>query len=714
MQNEKFTDVHYTDTPNPSIAFRTGLTVYQESLINGQYIGRGWNGQGFLLEPWTQLEPKAYPTPQAFWLEIDGQELLSHWNWEGLTQKNEGDKLTAVVTLKHQVRPVTVKIHTALDGTPILMRWLEITNTGDKPAAISACYPLSGVLHTSGDLGRNLQSGADIHHYSIGYMAEDGWGHEGVFRWEAIKDTGFKIEGRYRRGKHRHPMFAVRDELNGEHFIAQFAWSGGYAFEFDYYGGSHKKVTESNLFFRVGMAAPAPLRVISPGETVKTPEVLIGMVCADFDSAVQAMHDHLRKSFFMPQPKGRCGWIEAAVGPEYELNPELVHQAISTAAQFGAEIFFIDASWYGDVGTTWWTTIGDWNVGNRFPNGLKEFREHAHKEGMLWGLWMEPERLGAKCRTIKEHPEFLGAGYDQKGYEGEDFAGLIDLTNPAAARWMEDQICRVITEYELDFFRLDANFETGIIQWNERHGYIENNAWRYYETLYGIFDRIRERFPDLVIENCSSGGGRTDVGMVRRFSHTWVTDWQPAPRSFSITNGMTIALPPEYVDRQLIGTGMSSNVSAEIDFQARLCLFGRPTIAGILWPLGAKPNPLLIERIKHMVDIHKNFVRPIIDTGRIYHHTPAITQPDPEGIGVIEMASRDKTKAIAGLFALSKFEEKEFTLRLRGLDAGLRYKVTSDNTGSSFETDGSELIYSGLNIRLGTALTSELILAEQI
>lgn len=70
--------------------------------------------------------------------------------------------------------------------------------------------------------------------------------------------------------------------------------------------------------------------------------------------------------------------------------------------------------------------------------------------------------------------------------------------------------------------------------------------------------------------------------MVRRFCHTWVTDWQIAPRSFSITHGMTMALPPESVDR-LIG-GQSGHPAAEFDFQARLLLFVRPTL-GFLRPL---------------------------------------------------------------------------------------------------------------------------------
>src|SRR5690606_20250419 len=140
----------------------------------------------------------------------------------------------------------------------------------------------------------------------------------------------------------------------------------------------------------------------------------------------------------------------------------------------------------------------------------------------------------------------------------------LDLTNPDAARWMEEQISKVITENELEFFRLDYNVgNIGPAIANERDGFVENGYWRYYEALYSIYDRLRERFPDVIFETCASGGGRTDIGMVQRFSHSWVTDWQIAPRAFSITNGMTMALPPEHVDR-LLG-GQNGHTTAELD-----------------------------------------------------------------------------------------------------------------------------------------------------
>ncbi|MBI4553179.1 MAG: alpha-galactosidase, partial [Candidatus Latescibacteria bacterium] len=399
----------------------------------------------------------------------------------------------------------------------------------------------------------------------------------------------------------------------------------------------------------------------------------------------------------------------SGIGPELEITVEWVNHAIDAAADIGAEVFFIDASWYAPPKSNWWSTVGDWSVDRqRFPDGLQPFRDRVHQKGMLWGLWMDAERIAPKSRIVQEHPEWVSVAYDGERRLGD----LLDLTNPDAARWMEEQIVKVIESNELEFFRLDYNVGgLGPGAKTTRHGYVENGYWRYYEALYAIYDRLRTRFPDVVFENCAGGGGRTDIGLVRRFSHTWVTDWQIAPRSFSITNGMTMALPPEYVDR-LVG-GQSGHTAAELDFQLRLLLFVRPTIA-FLRPFEASWNPHVLERVKHLVSLYKNVVRPFMSTGHIYHHTPAFEGPEPHGWGVLELASRDRSRAICGLFQLAAPSEPEYVLRLRGLDVSKRYRVTFDNVGRSCEMDGVALMTQGLTVRLAGPLTSELLLCEAV
>ena len=247
---------------------------------------------------------------------------------------------------------------------------------------------------------------------------------------------------------------------------------------------------------------------------------------------------------------------------------------------------------------------------------------------------------------------------------------------------------------------------------NSRHGYVESGYWRYYEAIYDLYRRLRARFPDVIFENCAGGGGRTDVGHVRHFCHTWVTDWQIAPRSFSITNGTTIALPPEHVDRLV--AGQAGHTTAELDFQLRTILFMRPTFGGMgFQPGGAPWNPILLGRLKHAVSLYKDFVRPIMPTGRIYHHTPVMAGPDPNGWGVLELASRDRTRGMCALFQLSAPTEPEYLLRPRGLDVSKTYRVTFDNAGQSAEIAGATLATHGITVRLEGALTSELLLFEE-
>ena len=704
---ETWVDVRFADDPHPTIGYRTALMAYEESLIGGQLVGRSWNAAGYL-NAWDsiRLDPSKHPTPQAFWLEIDGQLMGSHWVWDGLEQTRDEKGLHAVVSLHHAVRPVTVRVHMLLDGTPVMARWLEISNTGALPAALSAACPWSGVLKVTNKWQAHLP-GKHSPLYSLGYMADTHWGDEGNFQWQPLPNGTFRVDGRYRRDRHRHPMFVLCNHATGEYTIGQLACSGGYSFEFDLDADLGTSDGSARLFFRAGPDAPPPQRVIAPGETICTPELHLGMVFGDLDTAIQAMHDHLRRSVFMPQPRGRGGWVESGIGPEVEITPAWVMHQIDCAAELGAEVFFIDASWYAPPNSFWWSTVGDWQVDRqRFPDGLKLLRDHVHEKGMLFGLWMDAERIGEKSNIVKEHPEWLAAAYDGE----RRLRGMIDLANPVVARWMEDQIARVISENELEFFRLDYNV-AGLAAGaqNMRDGYVESSYWRYYEAVYAIYERLRARFPNLILENCAGGGGRTDIGMVRRFSHTWVTDWQIAPRSFTITNGMTMALPPEYVDRLI--AGQDGHITADIDFQARLLLFVRPTV-GAFAPLGSPFSPVQIAHVRRMVDLYKSFVRPFMSTGRIYHHTPSFDGPEPQGWGVLELATQDRSKGIAGLFQLSAPREKEYLLRLRGLDVGRRYRVTWDNSGQTCEVDGFTLMQQGLTVRLEGALTSELLIFE--
>jgi len=690
------------------ITYRTGLTVYEEALVDGKFLGQGWNGAGFVgFYEDNGKKVDVNLSQQAFRLEIDGQLLGSGWEWGGVEKKADETRpgfVHIAVTLNHSLRPVTVRVHTKLDGSAVLTRWLEIRNTGDRPAAVSAADSWCGVLQK---IDQWSKCGEPDSLFSLGCFEDSNWGAEGNFQWHPLPAAAYRVDGRCRRDRYRHPMFVLRNNMSGEHFIGQFAWSGGYSFEFDL-NPDYLSNDRAALTFRAGMDAPAPLRMLAPGEAVATPEMHLGLVFGDLDAAVNAMHGHLRDSVFRPQAKQRGGWLESGLGPELEITPEEVFHAIDLAAEAGAEVFYIDASWYAPPKADWFSTVGDWKVcPERFPDGLAPFRERVHKKGMLWGLWMEPERIGVESETAKAHPEWLAK--DDRGKS--EWGGLLDLGNPEVAAHVERQIVRVIEEHQLDMFRLDFNVHPGQGMLTVRDGFLENGYWRYYDALYGIFARLRDRFPEVIFENCAGGGGRTDIGMVRNFCHTWISDNQIAPYSFRILNGMTMALPPEYADR-LIG-GMFGYTKAELEFQCRLLLFARPTY-GFLRPRGEAMNPLIAEFLRNTLRHYVDFVRPFMATGKIYHHTPEIKGAIPQGFGVLEMTSADGGRGICGLFRLAGPADPEYLLRLRGIDVSRRYRVTFGNAGRTCEIPGCLLATQGLSIRLEGALTSELLSFESM
>lgn len=696
------------------VRYTTGLTIYDEALIAGRWVGRYLAANGFAeveenVVAGLDLAHQAHLPTQAFDLTIDGQAM--HFGWRmvetGEQPPDRPGTRHAVVTLAHLLRPVVVRIHTVLDGGPVLERWLEITNTGEQPAALVAVAPWGGVLmRVRGGGSHGALPGHDGHLFSIGRFVDPAWGNEGDFVWESLPWGTLRLEGRRGRSGRPAPFFIIRNEATGELAIGELGWSGNWSIECTC--EEDQATGAAWLAWRAGPQAPAPMRVLAVGETVATPTMHLGYLHGDLDDAVQAMHAHVRSSVILPQPEGRADrvvynhWSYA----RHELSePVLLHE-IDVAHAVGAELFIVDAGWFGHSGSNWVTTVGDWEAGDRLPNGLEPIFGHARARGLLYGLWMDAERIGPESRIAREHPDWL------LQRDGMPVGSALDLLNSAAAAWLEGEINRLVDRYDLDLFRLDYNTDVGEGGYRMHAGYYENSLWRHYEVLYGIFDRLHARRPDLLLENCASGGGRTDLGLLRRFHYTWITDWPALPRSIKIFNGMTLALPPEACDRNA-GVGQDGHLQGDLTTQIRSCLLGHFTLTGI-YPPGERGDAAHLAHIRRLVVLYKERIRPWLRTSRVYHHTPLLRGREPGGWCAIELIAADRQHGAAGIFRLAGPGESEYSFRPRGLDLSRRYRVTYDNSGQSSEWAGAALMEHGLTVRLDRPLASELLLLEAL
>lgn len=700
-----------TPSPHPTARFSSGFMLCDEELYAGRWVNRYWTSTGqikadFHMEG--QSQARSGMPIDSFQLGIEGQDLAGSWRWvkSEQTEVKNPDGLLVTIELASTTRPISVKVHTLLHGGPVMIRWLDITNTGSKPTAITKVSPWSGMLWNSNGYTERIQENGEAP-FEVATAKYEEWGHEGAWTFDPVSNGTKTVSGTRGRSGWGHPTFFARNRATGEWFVATLGWSGNWTMHVT--GAEDKARDQARLFFDLGPSAADPvLRVLEPGETVKSPETHLLLMRADLDHVIQALHEHVRKNILPPNVPGREYQVESnhrgyIVDHEDEAG---MKREIDMAADVGAEEFLIDAGWYGPEPNQWWNNVGDWYAGSWLPNDINPIREYARKKGLLFGLWVEIESIGQASKLRKEHPDWVLTRNGKPVANGR----LLDYANPAVVAWAESEIVRIIQKYDLDMFRLDYNSTAEEDGNRMKDGFLENTDWRHVEALYGIFDRVRKRFPGVIFQNCAGGGGRLDYGIMRRFQNTELSDWLRAPRGLKILNGMTWLLPPEILLRTFGTESDGLEEDGDVDVQMRTAMLSRPIFRGIS-PTLPEFNPLLREKIRTSVQLFKDTVRPIMVNSRVYHHTPLVPLMDPSPWVVLEYATQDSTRSVVGLFRTAQDGDPVFRFIPRGLDLGRTYRVTFQNKHQTVEIPGSQLL-QGIPIRLEQDLTSEMLIFE--
>ncbi|CAG4999506.1 hypothetical protein DYBT9275_02243 [Dyadobacter sp. CECT 9275] len=299
-----------------------------------------------------------------------------------------------------------------------------------------------------------------------------------------------------------------------------------------------------------------------PQEKIRTPRVsLLFWEGADrlignnlFRQFMLAHHSRKINGKFAEYPlSGGFNWGDPPPCNEYScLTEDYAISLVKRYKQFGIvpEVFWLDAGWYTGCGMgengQWWQNVGNWSVDKeRFPNGLKPVSDAVHAVGAKFMVWFEPERVHKGTQIEKEHPEFL-LSYPKKADR------LFNLGNPAARIWMTDYISDLIKKEGIDYYRQDFNMDP-MPYWEQadapdRTGMTEI---RHIEGLYAYWDSLLVRFPELLIDNCASGGRRIDLETTSRSAPLWRTDYHYGePNGYqSHSYGLNFFLP-------LHGTGV--------------------------------------------------------------------------------------------------------------------------------------------------------------
>ena len=215
---------------------------------------------------------------------------------------------------------------------------------------------------------------------------------------------------------------------------------------------------------------------------------------------------------------------------------------IDAAAEAGCEYFVIDAGWYAERNEDWSSTVGAWQPSKtRWPRGIRFVLDRIREKGMIPGLWLEPEVAGKHSALAEKPDSWFFLRHGRRVVKNSRL--LLDFRNPEVRSYLDAVVERLVKEYGVGYIKMDYNTDTlegtGQNADSLGQGLLEHNR-----AVLNWLDGLLDRYPELVIENCGSGGGRMDYGMLSHTQLQSCTDQEEYLRLPAIATGSSAGVVP--------------------------------------------------------------------------------------------------------------------------------------------------------------------------
>ena len=362
-------------------------------------------------------------------------------------------------------------------------------------------------------------------------------------------------------------------------------------------------------------------------------------------------------------------------GVYFDINQKGMDQMMNDIAQMGGELFVMDDGWFGDKypRKTDNSSLGDWVVDKqKLPEGIEGLLRDAKKNGVKFGIWIEPEMTNSVSELYEKHPDWVLKAPKRDAVLGRGGTQLVlDLSNPKVQDFVFSVVDNLMTQYpEIDYIKWDANMAVMnhgsqyLSAQDQSHLYIE-----YHRGFEKVCQRVRAKYPDLTIQACASGGGRANWGVLPYFDEFWVSDNTDALQRIYMQWGTSYFFP---------AIAMASHISAapnhtvyrttSLKMRIDVAMSGR---------LGMEIQP------KNMTNEEKELcrkaiaeykqIRPVVQFGDIYR---LLSPYEHKGLASLMYVSEAKDKAVFYWWKTEQFQNEHLPcVKMAGLDAHRMYKV---------------------------------------
>lgn len=446
------------------------------------------------------------------------------------TFADENDCSTLKVDLIDKPSGVMISLYyTAFENLDVITRNVIVKNTGSSPVM------LRKIMSTSLDLNNEEKLELITLHGSWGREREIerrtvARGRQGIFSERGVS------------GHQENPFMALvtpgTNQKMGEVFAMNLVYSGNHA--------GICELTNGNMIRMMMGINPYKFSwKLESGDEFVSPEAVMVHSSAGLGDMTRTFHDLYRKHLIRGKYRNikRPILINNWEATYFDFDTDKLIAIAKEAAKAGIEMLVVDDGWFGNRFDDN-RALGDWFVNeDKLKGGLKYLVDEVNKLGMKFGMWFEPEMVCPDSELYRAHPDWAFAIPGRTPALNRNQM-VLDITRKEVRDYIFESMKKVLNSANVEYIKWDMNRAlTDIASLGlpaDRQGEIYH---RYVLAVYELQDRITSEFPYILLENCSSGGGRFDPGMLYYSPQIWTSDNAEAIDRLAIQEGTAIVYP---------------------------------------------------------------------------------------------------------------------------------------------------------------------------
>lgn len=304
------------------------------------------------------------------------------------------------------------------------------------------------------------------------------------------------------------------------------------------WSGNHYAAAQRSLqgFTRVvqGISPSNFIKTLQPGESFETPEAVAAFSDRGFAGMSEKMHRFVNTCIVPEYWQGRERPVlyNSWEGCVFDFDHRRLIGLAKDAKELGCELFVLDDGWFGERNSDK-AGLGDYNVNmKKLPQGLKGLGDKIRELGLEFGLWFEPESVNMDSELYRSHPDWALTD-EFKPVLGRNQL-LLDLTKKDVRDYIVENVGRTLDSAPISYVKWDMN----------RHSVaLGAKAHDYILGLYEVLGRIFGPRPHILLESCSSGGNRFDLGMLCYGPQVWCSDNTDPIDRLDIQEGLSYLYP---------------------------------------------------------------------------------------------------------------------------------------------------------------------------